>query len=80
MASCRMQDVGCKKQGANGTVATGERTMILAVHCEKFPWDCENFSILAKFSLCKIFAKLAKFRYLAKITIPSKIFHFRYLL
>ena len=36
MASCRMQDAGCRKQGANGTVAAGERTVIFAVHCENF--------------------------------------------
>ena len=40
----------------------------------KFRSDCENFAILAKFSLCEIFASLAK------ITVHSENFHFRYLL
>ena len=38
--------------------------------------DCENFAILAKL---KIFARLAKFRYVAKITVPSEILQFCYL-
>ena len=33
----------------------------------KFRYDCENF------------ARVAKFRYIAKITVPSEILHFRYL-
>ena len=42
----------------------------------KFCYDCENFAILAKL---RNFARLAKFRYVAKITVPSEILHFRYL-
>ena len=42
----------------------------------KFHYDCENFAILAKLGN---FARLAKFRYIAKITMPSEILHFRYL-
>ena len=36
----------------------------------------ENFAILAKL---RNFARLAKFRYVAKITVPSEILQFRYL-
>ena len=42
----------------------------------KFRWDCQNFAILVKL---RNFARLAKFRYIAKITVPSEILHFRYL-
>ena len=42
----------------------------------KFRYGCENFAILAKLGN---FARLAKFRYVAKITMPSEILHFRYL-
>ena len=41
----------------------------------KFRNHSENFAILAKFSLCEIFAAS-----LAKITVHSEISHFRYLL
>ena len=47
--------VGIVGAGANGTLAAGERTV-------NSLWHSENFAILAKFSVCKIFAKLAKFR------------------
>ena len=40
---------------------------------------CENFAILAKISLCENFARLAKFRYLAKFNVPSENTQFRYL-
>ena len=42
----------------------------------KFRIHSENFAILVKLGN---FARLAKFRYVAKITVPSKILHFRYL-
>ena len=42
----------------------------------KFRNHRENFSILAKL---RNFARLAKFRYVAKITVPSEILQFRYL-
>ena len=42
----------------------------------KFSNHSENFAILAKL---RIFARLAKFRYLAKFTVPSENFQFRYL-
>ena len=42
----------------------------------KFRNHSENFAILAKLGN---FARLAKFRYIAKITVPREILHFRYL-
>ena len=42
----------------------------------KFLNHIENFAILAKLGN---FARLAKFRYLAKFTMPSEINQFRYL-
>ena len=81
-----MQDAGCRKQGANGTVAAGVRTVNFAGIAKfsqglrKFRNHSENFAILAKFSLCEFFARLAKFRLLAKFTVDSEISHFRYLL
>ena len=42
----------------------------------KFCNHKENFVILAKLGN---FVRLAKFRYLAKFTVPSEIHHFRYL-
>ena len=42
----------------------------------KFRNHSENFAILAKL---RNFARLAKFRYVVKITVPSEILHFRYL-
>ena len=42
----------------------------------KFRNHSENFAILAKLGN---FARLAKFRYLAKFTVPSEINQFRYL-
>ena len=42
----------------------------------KFRNHSENFAILEKL---RNFAKLAKFRYIEKITVPSEILHFLYL-
>ena len=42
----------------------------------KFRNHSENFAIPAKL---RNFARLVKFRYIAKITVPSEILHFRYL-
>ena len=46
-----------------------------------FRYGCENFARIAKISQSKLgnFARLAKFRYLAKFTVPSEINQFRYL-
>ena len=43
---------------------------------QKFHNHSKNFTILAKL---RNFARLAKFRYVAKITVPSEILQFRYL-
>ena len=53
-----------------------QATQEISVSLRKFRWDSENFAILAKL---ENFARLAKFRYIAKITVPSEIHHFRYL-
>ena len=45
----------------------------------KFRNHSKNFAIPAKFSLCENFARLAKFRYLAKFTVRSENTQFRYL-
>ena len=42
----------------------------------KFRYDCENFAIPAKL---RNFARLAKFLYIAKITVPTEILQFHYL-
>ena len=49
-------------------------TMIakISLGLRKFRNHSENFTILAKL---RIFARLAKFRYVAKITVPSEILH-----
>ena len=53
---CRMQDAGCRKQGANGTVAAGVRTVNFAGIAKfsqglrKFRNHSENFAIIAKIS------------------------------
>ena len=41
------------------------------MHCENFARIAKFFAILAKFSLCEIFASLGKF------TVHSEISHFR---
>ena len=48
----------------------------ISLGLRKFRNHSENFAILAKL---RNFARLAKFRYVAKITVPSKILLFRYL-
>ena len=58
----------------------------ISLGLRKFRNHSENFAILAKLRnfarLAKLrnFARVAKFRYIAKITVPSEILHFRYLL
>ena len=49
----------------------------ISMGLRKFRNHRENFVILAKLGN---FARLAKFRYIAKITVPSESSHFRYLL
>ena len=51
----------------------------ISLGLRKFRNHSENFAILATFSLCENFARLAKFRYLAKFTVPSENTQFRYL-
>ena len=48
----------------------------ISLGLRKFRNHRENFAILAKLGN---FARLAKFRYLAKFTVPSEIHHFGYL-
>ena len=56
-------------------VAAGILAMIAKIwlRLRKFRNHSENFAILAKFSLCEIFARLAKF------TVHCETSHFRYL-
>ena len=70
-----VEDAVCnRRQYAN----PGNFAMIakISLGLRKFPNHSENFAILAKL---RNFATLAKFRYVAKITVPSKILQFRYL-
>ena len=48
----------------------------ISLGLRKFRNHSENFAILAKLGN---FARLAKFLYLAKFTVPSEIHHFHYL-
>ena len=48
----------------------------ISLGLRKFRNHSENFAILAKL---RNFARLAKFLYVTKITVPSEITHFRYL-
>ena len=48
-------EVDLKKGGCSSK--TGKKEL-----ARNFRYDCENFAILAKFSLCENFARLAKFR------------------
>ena len=48
----------------------------ISLGLRKFRNHSKNFAILAKLGN---FARLAKFRYLEKITVPSEINQFRYL-
>ena len=61
------------KTGNPGNFAMIEK---ISLGLRKFRNHSENFAILAKLGN---FARLAKFRYIAKITVPSEILHFRYL-
>ena len=51
----------------------------ISLGLRKFRNHGKNFAILAKFSLRENLARLAKFRYVAKFTVPSEITQFRYL-
>ena len=51
----------------------------ISLRLQKFHNHSKNFAILAKFFLCENFARLAKFRYLAKCTVPSENIQFLYL-
>ena len=48
----------------------------ISLGLRKFRNHSENFAILAKL---RNFARLEKFRYVAKITVPREILQFRYL-
>ena len=70
-----VEDAVCnRRQYAN----PGNFAMIgkISLGLRKFCNHSENFAILAKL---RNFARLAKFRYVAKITVPSEILQFRYL-
>ena len=72
---------GCSSKQEAGS-KPGISTMIakISLGLRKFSNHSENFVILAKFSLCENFPSLAKFRYLAKFTVPSENTQFRYLI
>ena len=63
----------CSEEQAPGNVAMIAK---ISLGLRKFRNHSKNFSILAKL---RNFARLAKFRYVAKITVPSEILQFRYL-
>ena len=70
-----VEDAVCnRRQYAN----PGNFAMIakISLGLRKFRSHSENFTILAKL---RNFARLAKFLYIAKITVPSEILQFRYL-
>ena len=70
-----VEDAVCnRRQYAN----PGNFAMIakISLGLRKFRNHSENFAILAKL---RNFARLAKFRYVTKITVPSEILQFRYL-
>ena len=70
-----VEDAVCnRRQYAN----PGNFAMIVKIllGLRKFRNHSENFAILAKLTN---FARLAKFLYVAKITVPSEILQFRYL-
>ena len=48
----------------------------ISLGLRKFRNHRENFAILEKLGN---FTRLAKFRYIAKFTVPNEIHHFRYL-
>ena len=69
------EDAVCnRRQYAN----PGNFAMIakISLGLRKFRSHSENFAILAKL---RNVARLAKFRYIAKITVPSENLQFRYL-
>ena len=51
----------------------------ISLGLQKFRNHSENFAILVKFSLCENFGRLAKFRYLAKFSVPRENTQFCYL-
>ena len=71
-------EVDLKKGGCSSKAGSRNKAGIFAMIAKislglrKFRNHSENFAILAKFSLCGNFARLAKFRWLAKFTVPSK--------
>ena len=70
-----VEDAVCKRrQYAN----PGNFSMIekILLGLRKFRNYSENFAILEKL---RNFARLAKFRYIAKVTVRSEILHFHYL-
>ena len=70
-----IEDAVCnRRQYAN----PGNFAMIakISLGLRKFRNHRENFAILVKL---RNFSRLAKFRYVAKITVPSEILQFRYL-
>ena len=70
-----VEDVVCnRRQYAN----PGNFSMIakISLGLRKFRNHSENFAILAKL---RNFARLAKFLYIEKITVPSENLQFRYL-
>ena len=57
----KLEDAGCRLEaGSNGTVAAGRMEQCLN---SDFRNGSENFAIPVKFSLCHIFAMIAKIRY-----------------
>ena len=68
-----VEDVVCNRRQY---VNPGNFAMIakISLGLQKFRNHSENFAILAKL---RNFARLAKFRYVAKITVPSEILQFR---
>ena len=71
---------GCSsKQEAGSKPGIFAMVAKISLGLQKFRNHSENFAILVKFSLCENFARLAKFRYLAKFTVPSENIQFHYL-
>ena len=70
-----VEDVVCNRRQYSNP---GNFAMIakISLGLRKFRNHSENFAILAKL---RNYARLAKFRYVAKITVPSEILQFRYL-
>ena len=74
-----------KKGGCSSKQGSRKQARDFRYDCENFAGIAkicnhrENFAILEKFLLYENFSRLAKFRYLAKFTVPSEISQFRYL-